>query len=503
MSSYDATKRLGWISTLSRRVLLARYLLRALGEISDSIEDMNLRHTTLLRAMGTSLIALDLDNGVTSRSAAPYYPKNRPTSYAIKARQIPRFNFQLDTGPTPAITILLDNGKTLQGTQEIEIDPGEPSDLLSYEIDIISRGTNLSSKRVTTERGRRLRDEPLWESIASIWARNPQVSKLANKTRRALRQANRETNGHFDFWVTYYDSLVKGEPLDPELLRNVASISPSIWSNGHEAVAAEIKHLQAALLARKLPQAEVVEINPDTGDFRAIPIPLQNIPLLSALFTNISDSLEDAIQGTNGLSEQSSEFRKITRATKRYGNDPQQAEMTLTAIAKGLRRQIHETKYLPDSEDNLALLEAVEEGVRGIRANHPEVAANREQLARQAFSELDGSAQKLLEEAQPILVELSEGSMAEDFAEDIPSLVNDSLLPLPTGAPPLPGTDAATRVFSRTSKMALLREKILDHGSQLHDSQEGKTLRVGLAGTAVGDLLYRIVRLGLQLLGVI
>ena len=182
----------------------------------------------------------------------------------------------------------------------------------------------------------------------------------------------------------------------------------------------------------------------------------------------------------------------------RYGNDPQQAELTLTTVAKSLRRQIHDSRDLPDNEDNLALLEAVEEGVRGIRANHPEVAANREQLAQQAMHDLSAEDKQVLEQAQPLLIAISEGAMAEDFAEDIPELINDAALPLPNGAPPVPGADATTRIFSRVSKMALSEQ-----GAKVFDSNEVKSLRLAHLGYTCIDILYALVQIGLRILGVL
>ncbi|WP_422048639.1 hypothetical protein [Shimia sp.] len=314
----------------------------------------------------------------------------------------------------------------------------------------------------------------------------------------------------FSFWRRWYQGFLDGKPLNWELQRRVALIADDIWEAGPEAVADEIERIQVRYLADQLPLAETIDLNPDTGKFRAIPTPVENAPLMSALLTQISDDLEDAMAGHNGVTEKSSEARKIRRVVTRYGNDPQQAELTLTSVAKGLRRQLYETGELPDSEDNLALLNSVEEGVRGIRANHPEVAANREQLAQLAIQELSAEDRETLETAAPVLSAISEGAMAEDFAEDIPELINDAVLPLPSGAPRLPGADASTRIFSRVSKMALLSEKTkagLKKGAEAFDSDLVKTIQlagvtIGLGAGAVG-FLYKLVEIGLRVFGVL
>ncbi|WP_226892534.1 hypothetical protein [Phycobacter azelaicus] len=312
------------------------------------------------------------------------------------------------------------------------------------------------------------------------------------------------------FWRDWYQGFLDGKPLDWELQRRVALIDDAIWNQGPEAVAKEIERIKAAYLTERLPLAETIEVSPDTSKFRAVPIPVENAPLMSALLTQIADATEDALHGHNGLTERSGDIRKLGRVITRYGNDPQQAELTLTTVAKSLRRQIHDSRELPDNEDNLALLDAVEDGVRGIRANHPEVAANREQLAQQALTELSAEDKQVLEQAQPLLIAISEGAMAEDFAEDIPELINDAVLPLPTGAPVLPGADATTRIFSRVSKMALLvdnAKKLAKTGAQTFDSDLVKTIRLGgLTVTTLGGvsaILYNLVQIGLRILGVL
>ncbi|MFY0620021.1 MAG: hypothetical protein JXQ88_21295 [Shimia sp.] len=290
----------------------------------------------------------------------------------------------------------------------------------------------------------------------------------------------------------------------------VSAIPDLVWNAGANAVAKEIAQIEAEYLSEKIPQAEEITFNKDTGKFAVSPIHVENAPLMAALMARISDEFEDALTGHNGLSETSGDGRRIQRATTRYANNPQQAELTLTTVAKSLRRQIHDTAELPDSSDNLALLEAVEDGVRGIRANHPEVAANREQLAQQEFRELPAEDRRVMEATAPVLAAMSEGDLARDFAEDIPELINDALLPLPSGAPRLPSADVSTRVFSRVSKMALLAEKVENwsaKGAQIFDSDLVKTIR--LAGLGIGvvggaaTVLYTIVQIGLRILGVL
>ncbi|AUQ63273.1 hypothetical protein [Phaeobacter inhibens] len=316
---------------------------------------------------------------------------------------------------------------------------------------------------------------------------------------KILRNMTQAPNSPWVFWETWYQGFLDGKPLDWDLQRRVALIHDAIWDAGPEAVAGEIERIKAEFLAEKLPMAETIELNPETGKFRAIPIPVENPSYVSALLSQIDDALEDCLGGHNGLSDRSGDVKKLNRVLTKYRDDPQNAELTLTRVAGSLRGQLHDSRELPDNEDNLALLNAVEEGVRGIRANHPEVAANREQQARQAFQSLAPEDRKLLEERLPVMPETSEPELAEDLEDAIPQLINDAVLPLPVGAPPLPVADVATRIFNRASKMAL----VCDKGAAVFDSKEVKSARLAHLGLTLSEVLYSIVQVGLRLLGVL
>ncbi|MBN9888339.1 hypothetical protein I6N89_13560 [Pelagibaca abyssi] len=277
-----------------------------------------------------------------------------------------------------------------------------------------------------------------------------------------------------------------------------------IWT-GEDAprrVAEEIARIEAEFLADKTRLAETVSFNAETGKFRVDPAPMENAPLIGAMLSRTEDALDDALQGRNGLRDDMRDVRVLRRTHARYANDPQRIELDYTSVAISLRRQF-EIKELAETDDNQALLEAVEEGALAIRAHHPEVAENRDRLAQQKLRELPEEDRALLEDALPVLEELSEEVMQEDFRADIPQLLNDATQPSPSGAPPLPGVDETTRIFYRVSRIKLLRDelnKASKKGAQIFDSPEFKTLRLGLT---VSALLAEMVRLGLFLFGVI
>lgn len=304
----------------------------------------------------------------------------------------------------------------------------------------------------------------------------------------------------WDFWRDWYQGMLVGRPPDWTLQERIALIPDDEWKKGAVHIARLIEEIQAAYLAETAPLAETVEINPHSGKFRTVPVPLQNPGLIGAMVARTEDCLEDALHGRNGLREDMGEVRKLRRTHQRYANDPQQIELNYTSVAVSLRRQIEDTGELSKSEDNLSLLEAVEEGALAIRAHHPEIEANRKSIARQKLRELDQDGIDLLEDARPVLAAISEDVMQEDFERDIPQLINDATLPLPSGAPPLPGVDESMRIFSRVSKMKLRYDEMTRKGAELFDSKEFKTVRLGLT---VVSLLSALVSLGLFLFGVL
>lgn len=337
---------------------------------------------------------------------------------------------------------------------------------------------------------------------AQLWPNPTEIGHLL----RYLEEFRIHASKHAEwaFWAEWYQGFVDGKPLDWELQRRVAVIDDAIWEQGPEAVAAAIDKVKAEMLSEKLPMAEIIEVNPDTGKFRAVPIPIQNQPHMSALLNQVEDALEDCLGGHNGLRETAGDVRKLNRALGKYREDPQNAELTLSTVAGSLRRQIHESRELPDNEDNLALLSTVEDAVRGIRAEHPDVEENRLKRASLAVQELPEEDKALLRDALPVLEELSDDPLGEDFSEDFeemlsPRLHNDAVGPvpdLPECAKPLMGE---YRAFSRISKFALLMEK----GAKIFDSKEIKSARLAHLGYTVTQLFTQLVQIGWRLFEVL
>ncbi len=314
----------------------------------------------------------------------------------------------------------------------------------------------------------------------------------------------------WSFWINWYQDALEGREPNWEMLEEIAGIgedhpiTEQDWKKGPARVNFLIGEIQAKYLSAHAPLAERVEFNPQSARFHTTPQEPKKPDLLAATLSQVEDAKEDALADAgNGLREDSREVRVLDRTIQRYSNDPQRIEMDFTSVAIGLRRQIEETQELPKSEGNLALLEAVEEGARAIRVTHPDVAENRMIFAGQALRELPKEDIAVLDEAKEVLVAISEGAMSEDFAEDIPELINDALLPLPNGAPPLPGMDPAVRVFGRVSRMAMMMQKSGEIVEQVEKSKSFRALKIVKMGATVYGWLSSLVSIGLRLFGIL
>ncbi|MEW9921619.1 hypothetical protein AB2B41_18575 [Marimonas sp. MJW-29] len=294
------------------------------------------------------------------------------------------------------------------------------------------------------------------------------------------------------FFESWYQGMWEGTWTDWDLAHEVAKIDAEVWEEGLSAVAAKIRETEAELLAQRVPQAEQINFDPESLRFSVEPISVAKPDLLSATLQQVEDALEDVLENpTNGLSERSREVRVIRRTLMKYGNNPQQVEMSFVSAHAGITRQLV-SGDLSASEENIGLQSALEEAAIGIRATHREVANNRRILNERKFVELSEDQRQLLEEALPMMEAISDEDLADDWRHDIPELLNTSMGPLPSGAPALPGADAATRVFSRAAKISILmRTSNIVHA--IDGSAGYKAVRIV---TTIGAL----VGLGLSLL---
>lgn len=249
---------------------------------------------------------------------------------------------------------------------------------------------------------------------------------------------------------------------------------------------------EAASLSRRLPLAEELVQNPDSGFFEVRPKDITNLNLLGATLGQLADAIEDVLANqSNGLNAASLDIRKLRRTIERYANDPQRVEMDLTTVHGSLSVQIA-TGELPPSNENAALISALQEGAQGIRATDPEVAENRQILQEQALRDLASDDLNQIAEAAPVLEAITEGDLRGQMREDILFLTKE----MREGPPRLPGVtredaiivgrDEAVRVLGRTARMLLILRRTPELVDKIHDSTG---FRAAIIFTTLGTLI--------------
>lgn len=284
------------------------------------------------------------------------------------------------------------------------------------------------------------------------------------------------------YWSDWLKGLLRGAPLDWNLQREVALIPDADWEKGPAHIADKIEEIKARFLADKAPLAEKLELNPETGKFFVTPVPARKPDLLNTTLEKTADALDDALNGRNGLLADDRVARVLRRCFEKYNHNPERIEMDFVDAHAGLTRQMASGE-LADSEEILSLTEVLKNGALDIRANHPDIAANRETRAARALQELTPEQKQQLEDAQPILEALTEGEAHQDMGADIPALINDMIGPVPDYAPPV---GPAVRVVNRAAKMSLMM-RMKDFDMKLVEKCGYKSLEIfGALGVVIG-----------------
>lgn len=243
-------------------------------------------------------------------------------------------------------------------------------------------------------------------------------------------------------------------------MSRVALIPNDIWNAGPKAVAEAIREIEAGFLDARLPLAEDVRFDPEIEKIAFVPREIQNAPLLGTILSRVSDSLEDVLaKPSNGLNETSRITVVLQRMVGKYGNDPQRIEMDLTSVAGRLVQAIAKEE-IAASDEVEALQEAVEEGARGVRANHPEIAKNRLDLQNISIAEMSEAQKADLHKASQIIVPLLTAPIQIQWEEDVEDITAplDAYHPL-QAEPRNPALDSGIRVFGRAARLSVFLRK--------------------------------------------
>ena len=266
----------------------------------------------------------------------------------------------------------------------------------------------------------------------------------------------------WSFWCRWYDSLLKGHPLDWDLQREVALIPDGDWQKGPEHIAQLIEEIEARFLANTL--AERIELAP-SGRLTLVPQAFPEDRHLGLLIATVRDALDLATSGIrNELPEDAYQVRLLRRTFARYANDPQRIEMDFERARVSLIEDIA-ADAIPASAPNRDLVQALSDAAGTIRDSDPEIARNRERLNRIRLGQVSPEDAARIAEVAEQVAEISEGVLRDDLLEDrfrLPGVRRDAAVPdsvVPLGAAErnaaLEAQAAQLRLYSRLTKVWL------------------------------------------------
>ncbi len=352
------------------------------------------------------------------------------------------------------------------------------------------------------QKGKDIMCLPLWSDDIPI--------ELVNGWR--LGKSNLEDHESNAFWISWYEAILAGRPLTSDwhshwqLMQDIALIAPEDWDKGAEHLAGVIEPM---LLRATLPTTDKV-LQTDHGTYVVQTLPLEDAQTFDTFLDMVNDRLEDCLEGHNGINDRSREARTLRRVLDKYRDNPLRIEQDFTSVAAGLRKNI-DNEVLPDSDDNLALLEGVEDTVRLIRDAHPDVAQTRNQIAHLRMQDLAPEQKTLISDAKDLLVEVTEGQLKADFDVDLSELVAPNL---PSVTREDRGNDPppeALRSFARIAKMHAreveqplpLSKRASELVQKIDGSAGYKAARMVTTGTTLVGILATLGGLALSLLGIL
>lgn len=319
----------------------------------------------------------------------------------------------------------------------------------------------------TLTSGASLSRTPLWPDRA-----NPLQDRWDAVTAR-LRD-DPPPGGPWDFWRDWYQGLLDGTPMDPDLLTRIALIDPEHWDAGPERVNPMIAEMVAEHAAARTPNAERIVENPETGRLRLEAVSDLTPDRLSEIRAKMLDAAEifgDTVEGNQPYSALSAEVELVRNAAASEDARP----IRLYDVCRRAVRRTQRKAALGECPENDALVEdwvdqlgeaALDLGESDARVQEV-VAARAAARLRQAAPEEAASARDGALE----LAQLSEGELAEELEADAETIAD-------ADAPSEERREAQYRLTSRLTRVWLGARRVLRETREVSDDVAGITLNV-------------------------
>ncbi|MGR3661078.1 MAG: hypothetical protein ACU0CA_07815 [Paracoccaceae bacterium] len=244
------------------------------------------------------------------------------------------------------------------------------------------------------------------------------------------RTAWQDAGPGWKFWINWYESILDGPQMNPNMLQEIALIAPEDWDKGADHVNEIIAGIRLEYAELATSNAEDIEINPETGKLRAI----ARSSLPADHLAEAMDKLRDAngiFVGEGGANDMYAsllpERQIVDDAIERYSQRP----MRLYDACRRASRRVQDKVTSGDCPDNDALindytrqLDEVAVDIRGFDEVVKDVTATR---VLEAMKELPEEAFADFVQAADEVAESSEGYLAEELPVEARKAIDSEL----------------------------------------------------------------------------
>ncbi|WP_147107454.1 hypothetical protein [Tateyamaria sp. syn59] len=402
--SYDVLKKLGWINTSSRKVLLVRYLHRILPALLAESKKIQSRrdadHLVYWLQLHRFLLEATTD-AVTHRRLvnAPYEPTNQPNTFHLRGGRSGVAFTVRSFGDYPAVSIM---GEAW-GFELIHPEPDPllrvSFDLLAEEIYESTTGTNLSTKRKVDER-----TTVLIQSAVQF----PEWAPARIRPGMRLRTTRRNDDSPWHWWEEWHTQFCRGQFNDWPFASDVLGLPETLWrdEDAPAKVASTINAMRDEILLAKLPQVEDVFESAD-GRYDVRTTASDPSKLIDSIENRVRFTLDLAVRSNAcDLNDMSTAATVLRHALDNCLDDPNALEQFLRRASDMIKARVADGSFASDDELTM-LVATLDELALQLRADHPDVAQAVDARASQRFKEL--SQAKRLAGAQ-LIEDLREGT---------------------------------------------------------------------------------------------
>lgn len=225
-----------------KTALGARIALRAIPALgAETPKRLDRLALPAMRASITYSVASAKDSTGLSASAAAAEKRTREAYREV--HDVARSNSeQISANGSDAIELLIQSVASIANASNFQL-------IFTYGIENIADGypvfarpvmygaANADAKTMATSGAAEALNRPIWTTR--------RVPEFLEQDYLAITEFWRKDAESWDFWARWYESILKGEPMDWELQEKVALIDDEFWATGARAVAAEIEKIES------------------------------------------------------------------------------------------------------------------------------------------------------------------------------------------------------------------------------------------------------------------